>query len=861
MSSNRWPIVTRDHPCRECGKADRCTTAPDGSAGHCFRHDKTWRDGENGRNPGYVGAAHRPKPQASQTPERNWQAVAERLRGAMTADHLAALADTTGVPAASWSLLSPGWVGADDLRNIHAGGAGWKENPPDDAWAFAEHDGDGQIVGLSLRAKDGRKGAPAGSKRGLIVPRNIHQSPDPVLIVEGASDVAACCALGQAAVGRPSNRAGAADTAKLLEGRTLLVVGERDGKPSGAWPGRDGAKAVAQQIAGRWGEGVRWTLPPLEAKDVRDWLKAKLAAGLDANNADAMKAAGTELLAALEAGAKEAKAEKRTQADALVELALETYRLGMSTDGQVFAVARDGPALAIMFRGSGSGLRAALSKSYRKTTGKTPSASALADALLALEGMAQDAPREPVALRVAEHEGAIVLDLGDDRGRAVVVKAGGWSVEAVSPVLFHRTALTGAIPEPVVTATDGTKNAMVLNELRDLLNVDDDSWPLVVSYFVAALIPEIPHPVLMLGGEQGTGKSTAARLLVGLIDASPAPLRSEPRQPRQWVISAAGSWVVTLDNVSHIPPWLSDAICKAVTGDGWIDRKLYTDAELAVLAFRRCVIITSIDPGAMRGDLADRLLLVDLVRIHDGRRRTEAELLAAFEAIRPRLLGALLSALNMTMAALRDVNLKTMPRMADFARVLAALDAACPELTGGKSLNLFNAQRHRIAGEVVESDTVAAAVVKLMDSRDLWTGTAGELLMALTPTAAPKRWPATARALAGQLGRVRPALRGVGILHDPPAPNDKKRTHRIEKIGNRPPEPPDRPNNDITSAPEQFDSRLLPGGRTDPKALPPADRPENGAVCDTPTPVSGGMGGVGGTVPPISAPARTKVRI
>jgi hypothetical protein len=65
----------------------------------------------------------------------------------------------------------------------------------------------------------------------------------------------------------------------MLDGRSVLVVGERDGKPGGAWPGRDGAKAVAQQIAGRWGEPVRWKLPPAGAKDVREWLCAKLASG------------------------------------------------------------------------------------------------------------------------------------------------------------------------------------------------------------------------------------------------------------------------------------------------------------------------------------------------------------------------------------------------------------------------------------------------------------------------------------------------------------------------------------------------------------------------------------------------------
>ena len=52
-----------------------------------------------------------------------------------------------------------------------------------------------------------------------------------------------------------------------------------------------------------------------------------------------------------------------------------------------------------------------------------------------------------------------------------------------------------------------------------------------------------------------------------------------------------------------------------MTGDGLVRRKLYTDSDLAVLAFKRCIVLTSIDHGALRGDLGDRLLLVDLERI------------------------------------------------------------------------------------------------------------------------------------------------------------------------------------------------------------------------------------------------------
>jgi hypothetical protein len=448
---------------------------------------------------------------------------------------------------------------------------------------------------------------------------------------------------------------------------------------------------------------------------------------------------------------KDKKAEQVSQAEKLVRLALELYRIGRAEGDEPFAVPHDGPNVALMFRGSRDALRSALAREYRRRHGTTPNASALADALTALQGEAYEQTPEPVYLRLAEHAGGIVLDLGGADGRAVVIRSGGWELVDKSPVLFKRTALTGTLPEP--------ERGGDLAELRGLLNVTDNSWPLVVSWLTAALLPNIPHPVLMLGGQQGDGKTTMARMLVSLFDPSPALLRSQPREPEAWALAAAGSWGVVVDNVSYVTGWWSDALCRACTGDGWVRRRLYTDGELSVVSFKRVVVLTSIDAGALRGDLGDRLLLVDLEPIDDNQRRTESDLDAAYAALRPRLLGALLDLLAAVLARLPSVG-HAPCRMADFGRVLMALDA---EL-GTDALALYLAQRGRIAGDVLEGDPVGVTIVTMFSAVSRWSGTAAELLARITSERPGFGWPKNARALAGRLRRLIPALQVAGIL-------------------------------------------------------------------------------------------------
>jgi hypothetical protein len=571
-----------------------------------------------------------------------------------------------------------------------------------------------------------------------------------VYVVEGEKDADRLAGLGLVAT---CNFDGAAkdgqrakwrpEYAEPLRGADVVIIADRDA------PGIAHARAIAASLGGK-AKSVAIVQAAVDRAhaDVSDHLDAGL--GLDDLAPVPLKALP---------GTPDGDGEgKRSQASRLVELAMERFDLVMSDDGRPYGIARNGPNIALPLRGS-RGLRTRLAAIFADDTrGTAPSQSALADALAVLEGYAARKDPVPVHLRLARHGDGIVIDLGTADGRCIIVGPGGWHRENRSPVLFRRTTLTSVIPDPV---RDGDG----LATLSGLLNASETAFRLLAGWMVSTLIPDIPHPILAFKGEQGTGKTTAARCVVQVIDPSPAPLRTAPRDVKQWVVVAAASWAVCLDNVNAISGWLSETLCRAVTGDGNVDRALYTDDDVTVLAFRRVVMITSIDAGHLDGDLAERLLLIELQPMADEKRRTDAELTAAYLAAQPSILASLLDLTAEVLKRLPEVRPESMPRMADFACVLQAVD----EVRGWETLAAYAAAADTIAADVLEGDPFGKAVAVMVREQPehSWTGTAGQLLELVTPDKGlPKSWPKDATRAGGRLKRVAPLLRQAGISFD-----------------------------------------------------------------------------------------------
>jgi hypothetical protein len=402
-----------------------------------------------------------------------------------------------------------------------------------------------------------------------------------------------------------------------------------------------------------------------------------------------------------------------------------------------------------------------LRRRYYEATGGALGAQVISPELDLLEARAQfDAPERSVHVRVAEQQGHIYLDLADDHWRAVEIGPDGWRVNKCPPVRFRRPV--GMLPLPV------PERGGSIEALLPLLNLSSQNdFVLVAAWLLATLRPRGPYPLLAISGEQGSAKTVLSKMLKALIDPNVAPVRVLPREERELMIAANNSYALAFDNLSGLPAWLSDALCRLASGGSFSVRQLYTDDEEVLFQAARPLLVNGIEDVIRRADLADRGIFLTLAPIGGRGRRSEAELWREFEVVKPRILGALLDAAVRGLQTLHDIRLTSLPRMADFALWATACETAL--WPAGTFARAYDANRKAAVEGIIEVDPLAVCVRKLMAERSSWAGTASDLLRAATNLAddnISKRgadWPKNPAALAGRLRRAQTFLRMLGI--------------------------------------------------------------------------------------------------
>jgi hypothetical protein len=371
---------------------------------------------------------------------------------------------------------------------------------------------------------------------------------------------------------------------------------------------------------------------------------------------------------------------------------------------------------------------------------------------------------EPVGLRVAECDGRLYLDLCDRERRAVEVGPDGWRVIDNPPVRFWRAP--GMLPLPA------PERGGSIDCLRQFLNVrtgaggEDPRFIMAVARLLAAL-----HPRGAVSGLGACGRARVGEIII-------RPSAPEPRRPefRAAAITAAGRSGPIYrcpkrphDCARQFERYIKLAFRQPLSAC-YRGRLCYTAAPHR---YRRGTVRRNAPDHCERDRgyhhpvrSADRTIFLTLDEIPEDRRQQEHELWCAFEAERPRILEALLDAVARGLTMLAATKLTHRPRMADFARWVAACEGAL--WTPGTFTAAYGDNRHAAIETALAANPVATAVRSLMAERDEWEGTATELLATLAAAVTDagrrdRKWPGNGQALLGRLRRVTPELRHIGI--------------------------------------------------------------------------------------------------
>src|SRR5262249_19104664 len=259
--------------------------------------------------------------------------------------------------------------------------------------------------------------------------------------------------------------------------------------------------------------------------------------------------------------------------------------------------------------------------------------------------------------------------------------------------------------------------------------------------------------LLAILGEKGNGKSTLARKVRRLIDPQKDDAVGGMLTHEGLLIAARNRHVVLADNLSGIRNEDQDKLCRLISEEDLPKRKNYTDDVECSLKACRPVVITSIGDVVTRTDLIDRTLSVAMPLIPAGERRTEESVFAEFDAARPRLLGALFTAMARGLRQQRDATFRVdeLPRMADACRWIEAcfVGAGKPP---GSFVRLFNDQHKHSSVGSLDAWNVFPVLHGMLLAEGEFQGSMSDLYNALTERAdarsrRPRDWPPNAHQL------------------------------------------------------------------------------------------------------------------
>lgn len=395
---------------------------------------------------------------------------------------------------------------------------------------------------------------------------------------------------------------------------------------------------------------------------------------------------------------------------------------------------------------------------------KAPGGEAVNSALAVLRALAREGPQFELYNRVApDGLDGIYIDVADDGWTRIHVTPEGWDLEQLGPVMFRRYSHQKPLPFP-------KRNGNPWDILRFANLRDDNHRLLYVIAIISNFIPGIQHPALIFHGPHGSGKTVAMKAARAVVDPSVVDLLTIPRNGKDIAQQLNHNYCAYYDNVTNIDPWLSDSLCRAITGAGITKRKLYTDDEDVIYEYRRIVALNGINIAATQGDLLDRSILLFCDMLENSQRMEERQLQMLLEDLAPVILGGILDTLVKALQIYPTIKLDKLYRMSDFTRYGCAV-AESLNIDPVIFLQAYEENVRSQSEETLKASVPATVLMSFMDllPEGVWRGSPEVLYDKLSEYAEElkistrqKAWPKSANWFMRRLNEVMPSLLAQG---------------------------------------------------------------------------------------------------
>ena len=455
------------------------------------------------------------------------------------------------------------------------------------------------------------------------------------------------------------------------------------------------------------------------------------------------------------------------KADEIYNLGSQNFEVFKDQNGECYAVIEN----EVIYFGNIDSMLNRLRNLYFNTFKKTIKNTEIKTAFEALMSCAENCNEiKPVSVRIHRDKNTIYYDLCNTENTIVKCGINTHKIITLSGkegFYFKREPTM----KPQVIPNMDVELIHFLNLIKKFFSVPDEQAILLAVYIVSAFIPDISHPILIIEGEKGAGKTTMQRMISSIIHPVTKDVLVMPSDTNNLVTVLSNNYYCAFDNIGTISPEICNVLCQAVTGGSLSKRKLYSDNTEISINLRRLVTLNGISMHIKQSDLMDRAIMVRLNRIDGSNRVTDESLKREFQKALPDILGAIFQIISKALIRLNKVNIQHLPRMADFAKYGYCIAESIQKGLGKEFIEQYRINQEFATETIVGDNPVLECVKHIQEKEGYWKGNMTELLHKMSEILAieyigrglPQGFPTSASSLSRKLSNYKSDLELLGL--------------------------------------------------------------------------------------------------